>query len=280
MKNRMGLLILIAALALSTLATAGCNRERPAPTPGSTVALPAQAGAPTPAAPAAAVTQVALPTQPSGAAGAQAGAQANGPATTPPTPRPIAPQASPPPPPPAPVPTASSSGPASQPTGETAFFIYKVALGDTVGELAEKFGVTPDDILNLNPMADPDVLMVGQELKIPGQAPREYGGASAYTVRTGDTLYSIALRFGVTLAELQDLNNIADENQIYVGQELKIPATAGATAPSEAKTYVVQAGDTLFSIALRFGVTTWALQVANDIPNENQIYVGQELKIP
>jgi len=158
--------------------------------------------------------------------------------------------------------------------------MYTVALGDTLGGIAEKFGVSPDAILALNPMADPDVLMVGQELKIPGEAPAEYGGTHTYVVRNGDTLFSIALRFGVSVAELQNLNNIADEDQIYVGQELKIPATETATTPTPSETYVVQSGDTLFSIALRYGVTTWALQVANDISDPNQIYVGQVLKIP
>ncbi|PKO21157.1 MAG: hypothetical protein CVU38_16215 [Chloroflexi bacterium HGW-Chloroflexi-1] len=218
MKNRMGLLILIAALALSSLATAGCNKERPAPTPVSATALPVKTVAPTPAVPAAAVTQLALPTQPSAPTSAQTALA---------TPPPIAPQASPTPPPPAPLPTAGTPGSGNQPAaGASNFFTYQVALGDTLGEVAEKFGVTSEQILNLNSLADPDVLMVGQELKIPGQAPPELGGPSTYTVRTGDTLYSIALRFGVTLVELQDLNNIADENQIYVSQELKIPATA------------------------------------------------------
>lgn len=103
-----------------------------------------------------------------------------------------------------------------------------------------------------------------------------------YVVQRGDTLYSIARRFGVSIWQLASLNNIPNINLIYVGQVLIIPTPGPAPpgpgpAPSQ---YVVQYGDTLFSIARRFGVNVWQLAAYNNIPNPNYIRAGQVLLIP
>jgi LysM repeat protein/tRNA A-37 threonylcarbamoyl transferase component Bud32 len=102
-----------------------------------------------------------------------------------------------------------------------------------------------------------------------------------YVVQRGDTMSGIAVRFMVSMAELMKLNNIADPDGLYPGQQLRIPRSAVATpTPSQSRTYTVRAGDTLFSIATRFGVTIAALEAANNITDPNTIYVGMELKIP
>ncbi|MGC8877743.1 MAG: LysM peptidoglycan-binding domain-containing protein [Anaerolineae bacterium] len=103
-----------------------------------------------------------------------------------------------------------------------------------------------------------------------------------YVVQRGDTLYSIARRFGVSIWQLASLNNIPNINLIYVGQVLIIPAP-GPTPPGPGPApgqYVVQYGDTLFSIARRFGVSVWELASYNNIPNPNYIRAGQVLLIP
>lgn len=103
-----------------------------------------------------------------------------------------------------------------------------------------------------------------------------------YVVQRGDTLYSIARRFGVSIWQLASLNNIPNINLIYVGQVLIIPAS-GPTPPGPGPApsqYVVQYGDTLFSIARRFGVSVWELASYNNIPNPNYIRAGQVLLIP
>jgi LysM repeat protein len=103
-----------------------------------------------------------------------------------------------------------------------------------------------------------------------------------YRVQTGDTLASIARKFGVTLSALQTLNNITNANLIKVGQLLRIPVvTSTASAPAVApRTYTVLAGETLFSIARKLGVTSTALAELNGITNPNLIKVGQVLKVP
>jgi LysM repeat protein len=111
-----------------------------------------------------------------------------------------------------------------------------------------------------------------------------------YTVRPGDTLAAIARRFGTTIQALAETNRIVNPNLIFVDQVLLIPtgsnpapAPVPAPAPSPGQpgtTYVVQRGDTLFGIALRFGVSVQTLGQANGLANLNLIYVGQVLTIP
>ncbi|MFQ6013845.1 MAG: LysM peptidoglycan-binding domain-containing protein, partial [Anaerolineae bacterium] len=95
-----------------------------------------------------------------------------------------------------------------------------------------------------------------------------------YTVKKGDNLFRIALRFNTTVAAIASLNGISDPRQIVTGQTLIIPGT-----PSQ-MTYVVKPGDTLYSIARRHGTTVQAIVDANNITDRTKIYTGQKLIIP
>ncbi len=97
-----------------------------------------------------------------------------------------------------------------------------------------------------------------------------------YTVRWGDTLFSIAQRFGTTVEAIARLNNISDPDTLFAGQQLTIPGAA----PQGAIEHVVQRGETLFSIALRYGTTVEAIASANRIFNPDLIFIGQRLTIP
>ena len=102
-----------------------------------------------------------------------------------------------------------------------------------------------------------------------------------YTVRWGDTLYSLAARYGTTVEAISALNGISRPDQIQAGQQIKIPKSGAAAPPSEtAAEYIVQAGDNLNAIANKFGVTVEALMRANGLTNPDFIYVGQKLVIP
>ncbi|RLC67454.1 MAG: hypothetical protein DRI48_02270, partial [Chloroflexi bacterium] len=102
-----------------------------------------------------------------------------------------------------------------------------------------------------------------------------------HVVQPGDNLFRIALRYGVTVNALAAANGLSNTSRIYVGQRLIIP-TGSSTSPSapSAGVHVVQRGENLFRIALRYGVTYQALAAANGIANPNHIYVGQRLVIP
>lgn len=97
--------------------------------------------------------------------------------------------------------------------------------------------------------------------------------STTYTVKSGDTLSSIASKFGTTYQELAQLNRIADPNKIYVGQVLKINGT------NYEITYTVKSGDNLTKIAKQFNTTVDSLVSKNGIKDKNKIYVGQVLKI-
>lgn len=115
-------------------------------------------------------------------------------------------------------------------------------------------------------------------------ATTQAAGPQWVVVNRGDTLYSIAVRYGISVNALMQTNSLVNPNFVYTGQRLLIPANgyASAPAPSSIKsaTYTVHAGDTLYSIASRYGVTVGALTQANRLWNNGFIYTGQVLRIP
>lgn len=189
---------------------------------------------------------------------------------------------------------------------------YTVQWGDWLSKIARQFGVTNEAILAANPRMNPNLLFPGQVLNIPGPGGTNPtpsgatptttpgGGPTTYTVQRGDWFYAIARKFGVTVEALQAANPGVNPNIVYPGQVLNIPGsgpTPGATntpptggaTPTASPTgtsggkpsrYTVQAGDTLYSIALRFNTTIYALQIANHLASPHFIYPGQVLVIP
>ena len=117
---------------------------------------------------------------------------------------------------------------------------YAVRVGDTLGAIAERFGTTVNALASANHIADPNLIVVGQILRVPagaGSAPPATPAiattARTYTVQAGDTLGSIAARFGTTVNALASANHIADPNLIEVGQVLSLqaaPAPSGGSA--------------------------------------------------
>ena len=167
------------------------------------------------------------------------------------------------------VPTLASSA-----ALESAAQTYTVRRGDTLSEIAARFGTTVNELVRLNNIADPDRIYEGDRLII-----RAGTGGDTYTVQRGDTLSEIAARFGTTVSELVRLNNIADRDLIYPGQVLIIRESGGSTPPSGSTTYTVQRNDNLTEIAARFGTTVAELVRLNNISNPNLIYPGQVLII-
>lgn len=97
-----------------------------------------------------------------------------------------------------------------------------------------------------------------------------------YTVQRGDSLWSIAKKFGVTVNELKDANNLSSTT-LSIGQLLKIPTQGQETTTSD--TYIVKSGDSLYSIAQKYNTTVDELKKLNDLTS-NLLSIGQSLKIP
>lgn len=146
---------------------------------------------------------------------------------------------------------------------------YIVKSGDSLWKIANNFGVSVDDIKNVNNLTNNN-LSVGQVLVIPGgNVPTT--PSQTYTVQRDDTLYKIASNYGISVDALKIANNLTS-NVLSIGQILKIPGNTS-------KTYIVKSGDTLYRIASNYGVSVDALKKANNLTN-NTLSIGQVLVIP
>lgn len=151
--------------------------------------------------------------------------------------------------------------------------LYVVKPGDTLYNIAIKYNTTVNDIKRLNNLVSNE-LAIGQRLKLPvTQVAGEY-----YIVKPGDTLYSIAMNNMMTILDLKRLNNLTS-NDLYVGQKLLLKPSNNNTNSNKSNTYIVQVGDTLYSIAKKYGISVDELKLANNITN-NLLSIGQRLIIP
>ena len=106
-----------------------------------------------------------------------------------------------------------------------------VEKGDTLYSLSKKYGVSVDDLRSANAISGSD-LYAGQKLIIPAKKADKRVTYESYTVKAGDTLYSIAKRSEITVDELRRLNSLDSSAVLKIGQNLKVPAQSGAAAQS------------------------------------------------
>lgn len=153
---------------------------------------------------------------------------------------------------------------------------YVVKAGDSLYSIAVKYNTTVSELRRLNNLTS-DILQIGQVLVV-SEIPSEDVNipTSTYTVQKGDSLYSIANRYNTTVDELKKLNNLSN-NLLSIGQVLKLPTEEEITISEES--YIVQAGDSLYSIARNFDTTVNELIQLNNLPNTN-LSIGQVLKLP
>jgi len=173
--------------------------------------------------------------------------------------------------------TACSAAPAATPTPDPAALQTRVALElariPTAAPLAGRTPLaspTPPPAQTAAPAARPET--PGRQTLTP---------AREYTVKAGDTLSSIAVAFNTSMAAIQLLNGLDDARIVRVGQVLKLPA--GKLHPDESPwwfIYIVQPGETLGDIAVKFRVRLDDLRRVNEITNPALVRAGQRLIIP
>lgn len=128
------------------------------------------------------------------------------------------------------------------------------------------------------PLTDGSVVTV-PPTPVPPTVPPTTG--QTYTVRAGDTVYSIAQRYGITIRVLMAANTSIPANyRIYTGQVLVIPGTTGPTTPTGYQRYTVQAGDYLVKIARQFNTTWYTLAQINGIVSPYTIVPSQQILVP
>ncbi|NYF10590.1 LysM repeat protein [Leifsonia sp. AK011] len=215
----------------------------------------------------------------------------------------------------APAPDAAASAPASVSTPPT----YAVEPGDTISDIAGRFGLATASVLALNGLSWSSLIFPGQVLKLTNGAPLPEPVAAEvapqhdrYTIAAGDTISAIADRFGITAAAILTANGLSWSSIIYPGQTLAIPVAYSADGseavvdeaplPSAPVTdapvtevsvdpvapdptavggrYTVVAGDTISGIAARQGVDVQSLLAANGLSLDSLIFTGDELIIP
>ena len=159
------------------------------------------------------------------------------------------------------------------------YIVYTVKKNDNLWNIANEYGTTVNDIVQLNNLSS-TVLQVGQQLLIPSE--KEITPSDIYTVKAGDSLWKIANEFGITVDDLKSANNLSSNN-LSVGQKLYIPGKENdKTPPNNANqeiTYVVKSGDSLWNIAKKYNISVNELKEYNNLTS-NLLQIGQKLLIP
>ena len=157
---------------------------------------------------------------------------------------------------------------------------YRVKSGDTVTQIAKRFGVSVSKIASLNNLGPTSLIRVGQILKLSGTSPKK-SAVESYRVKAGDNLSSIAKRHGLTLKELTAVNRISSSTIIFPGQVLRVAKLLETPAPAldAPDSYQVQPGDTLKSIGKRFALSLSALRDFNGLSSSSIIYARQVLSL-
>ena len=196
-----------------------------------------------------------------------------------------------------------------RPGGLTSFKTHIVKKGETLQQIARIYRVELEPILELNRLEKRSRLSAGMNLLIPlpkENPPKPAVSLSAstsdgkkrgeaelqeitYTIKKGDTLWSIANEMGVNIGALIDWNKIDPDKRLMPGDQLKMRMGNGevasvVTAPRDEKAqreiiYVVKSGDSLWSIASRFKVTVLEIKTWNNMNGNDRIYPSDRLKL-
>ncbi len=146
---------------------------------------------------------------------------------------------------------------------------YVVKKGDTLYGIANKYNISVDNLKSYNNLST-DSLSIGQIIKIPDNKVN----SNEYVVKSGDSLYSISRKYGVSVDELMNVNNLKS-TVLSDGQVLKIPNSGEVTNVI----YTVKKGDSLWSIAKNNKTTVDAIVKLNNLSNAN-LSIGQKLLLP
>lgn len=185
--------------------------------------------------------------------------------------------------------------------GDQRIVIHEVEAGETIFGLSRRYGASVDEIKRASSLSE-NTLSIGQILSVPiGQAASmpevdTLDNYLTHEVTTGETLYGISRQYGLTVAELKTLNDMADNalelgtllivGQKSVNNEILDDSADDTSGEVEliadslpGNVHIVGAGETIYSIARRYGVDVQELREANKLTSNN-ISIDQRLTIP
>lgn len=173
------------------------------------------------------------------------------------------------------------SGAQEQPI-PSALGIHVVQRGENLFRIALNYGLTTDQLAQLNGITNPETIYVGQRLLVPNDATASRPNEVIHTVMAGESLQSIATQYNTSMNELIRLNNLENPDALYIGQTLIIVPEIGTSLEKspESVVHVVQQGETLFKIATQYNLTVNEVAEANGLVDPTLIFAGQQLLIP
>ena len=150
-----------------------------------------------------------------------------------------------------------------------------VRSGETLSDIAYRYGVSVGTLMRMNGIRNPDNLQVGQRLQVSG--PTVTTSSGSHRVKSGETLSDIAYRYGVSVGTLMRMNGIRNPDNLQVGQRLQV---LSPTVTTSSGSHRVKSGETLSTIASRYQVRSRDLVALNNLRNANHINVDQTLRLP
>lgn len=163
-----------------------------------------------------------------------------------------------------------------------------VKPGETLSEIAERYGTSVNRLMQLNGLRDAKGLQAGSRLQVPGGG-RSAGGAGeaggSITVKPGETLSEIAERNGTSVERLMQLNGLRDAKDLQAGSRLQMPGGGGRAAASGRSVggtapYTVKPGETLSELAERYGTSVDRLMQLNGLRDAKGLQAGSRLQVP
>jgi membrane-bound lytic murein transglycosylase D len=157
--------------------------------------------------------------------------------------------------------------------------VYQVRTGDTVSQIAEKYGVSLASVLETNNLRARDRIFPGQNLVIAASGDgTPVGDVIVHEVTPGETVYSIARKYAASWKEVLRDNNLDEKDTIYPGQRLTI--AAGGSSGGHVIIHTVVSGENVTLIARKYGVTVDRILDLNGLGRNQRIYPGQKMRIP
>jgi LysM repeat protein len=168
-----------------------------------------------------------------------------------------------------------------------------VKPGETLSEIAERYGTSVERLMKLNGLRSPQDLWAGSRIQVPGASGVSGGrtgsaGSGNYTVKSGETLSEIAERYGTSVERLMQINGLRSPQDLWAGSRIQVPGAGGSSGrPTNsrppvnrnAREHQVQPGETLSEIAERYTIPMDRLVALNGLRQPDDLQVGTTLKL-